>query len=288
MPGPFREPKLRAVSAIVASALVFVTMTTIAKALTASYHPLQLIWARYFFHVAVIVVLFPARLRDLPAAGPVRLHALRSGLLFLATAGNFVALSLMPLADVSAIGFLTPLLVTVLSALVLAERVRPHRWAAVALGLVGAVLIVRPGLGVFRPETLVAVGFALAYALYQVTTRIARETDAILALLWSGLFGMAVSTVLVPFVWRAPAPLELAAMALIGVLGALAHLLVIIALRAGEASLVAAFSYTQLLWATLSGAVFFADLPDRWTVLGALTIAAAGLGALRLDRRRGR
>lgn len=285
MPRPFRDPKLRAVSAIVASALVFVTMTTLAKSLAASYHPLQLIWARYFFHVAVIVVLFPSRLGDLATAGPIRLHALRSGLLFLATAGNFVALSLMPLAEVSAIGFLTPLLVTVLSALVLAERVRPHRWAAVALGLIGAALIIRPGIGVFRPETLVAVGFASAYALYQVTTRIARETDAILALLWSGLFGMVVSTALVPLVWRMPGLPELVLMALIGLLGALAHLLVIVALRAGEASLVAAFSYTQLLWATLSGVLFFADLPDRWTILGALTIAAAGLGALHLDRR---
>lgn len=287
MPTSFRDPKLRAVSAIVASAFVFVTMTTIAKTLSASYHPLQLIWARYFFHVAVIVLLFPGRLRDLARASPIRLHALRSGLLFLATGGNFVALALMPLAEVSAIGFLTPLLVTILSAWLLAERVRPHRWAAVALGLLGALLIVRPGVGVFRPETLVAVGFALAYALYQVTTRVARETDAVLALLWSGLFGMALSSLLVPLVWRTPAPGELALMALIGVLGALAHLLVIIALRAGEASLVAAFSYTQLLWATLSGAVFFADLPDRWTILGALTIAAAGLGALHLDRRRG-
>lgn len=167
----------------------------------------------------------------------------------------------------------------------LRERVSVRRWLAIGAGFAGALLIVRPGVGAFNLGALLAFGCALTYALYQVTTRIVRESEPVVSLLYGGLVGMLAFSLLAPFWWEWPTPRVWLLFALIGALGAGAHLLVIMALQRAEASRVSPFSYVQLLWAMLASFLAFGDVPSAWTVLGAVVIALSGLQVYRLDMR---
>jgi drug/metabolite transporter (DMT)-like permease len=159
------------------------------------------------------------------------------------------------------------------------------RWLAILMGFAGALLVVRPGWATMNPGVLLAFGCAAAYALYQISTRIVREAEPMVSLLYGGLVGMVVLTLMVPFAWRRPSPSEWLLLAAIGALGALAHLLLILALQRGEASRVSPFSYLQLLWATLASFLVFGDVPKPVTLLGALLVAGSGLWIYRLGSR---
>jgi drug/metabolite transporter (DMT)-like permease len=208
----------------------------------------------------------------------------RSILLLLSTIFNFAALVYLPLADVSSIIFTAPIIVALLAVAVLRERVSLARWLAIGAGFAGALLIVRPGAGTLNLGALLAFGCALAYALYQVTTRSsARASRCVAALRRPGRHGRLQPAG--PFWWQAPTPRVWLMFALIGALGAGGHLLVIMALQRAEASRVSPFSYVQLLWAMIASFLVFGDVPSPWTVLGGLVIAGSGLRLYRLGLR---
>jgi drug/metabolite transporter (DMT)-like permease len=179
------------------------------------------------------------------------------------------------------------MLVTALAALVLGEAVGPRRWAAVALGFVGALIIIRPGIEAVHVAALAAVGCAFCYALYQITTRLVADTaPPLVSLFYSGLVGTVVATLALPAFWTTPAPAGWALLLLSGAFGAIGHLAMIGALTRAQASFVTPFSYSQLIWATLAGYALFGDLPDGWTFLGAALIAGSGLYVMHRERLR--
>jgi len=271
-------PESRGALGMIAATFCFVMMDTVAKYLGQHLPPLQVVWARYFGQTLLLVLVFlPSLGRRMRTRAPV-LQGLRSVLLFGATSLFFTAIAVMPLAEATAVMEISPLLITVLAALVLGEHVGPRRWAGVAIGLVGALIILRPGLGVFQPAALLPVAGAVCLASYQIATRMMGRADDIwTTMLYTTLFGSLAASLAMPFVWQTPDATLLPALAGIGVIGCAGHLCLVWALGQAPASALAPYSYVQLVWATLMGLVVFGEFPDWLTVVGALVIVGAGL-----------
>jgi drug/metabolite transporter (DMT)-like permease len=283
--------ELRGIGYALAAMLMFGLMDAASKYLSTRYPTAQIVWLRFVFTIPMALLLLPPRtaLAKLRSARP-GLQFIRSVLLVLEIALVVWCFGRMPLADVHSLLALTPLAVTALCGPLLKERVGPWRWAAVGVGFVGVLFILRPGLGATQPAALVALAAVLLYALYQILTRMVGQVDsAETTLLWQLLVGAAVLGLVVPFVWRMPAPEHWPMFILAAALGGVAHWAMIRALQLAPAASIQPFTYTLLIWAVVIGWVGFGDLPDAWTLLGASAIVGAGIfTALREHRLRGR
>ncbi len=264
---------------------LFTSLDATAKWLSQTYPVEQVVWARFFFHVLVLGVWLGPRIMAHLRTQRLWLQLFRSSLMLTTNFLFFVAVQSLPLADVLAVMFVGPLLVTALSVPLLGERVGPRRWAAVAVGFVGALIIIRPGAGALESVALLPLLAALTNAFYTITTRQLRDADpALTTLLYTGLVGAGVSTVVVPFSWTPPDLEGWVLMVLAGSLGAVGHLALIRALGLSPPAALMPLSYLVLLWSTGYGFVLFDDLPDRWTILGAGVVMASGLYVLHRER----
>ena len=168
----------------------------------------------------------------------------------------------------------------------LGESVGRHRWTAVLLGFVGVMVVMRPGIAIFEWVLILPLITAHLYAGVQISTRILGRTDgALTTLLYSSAGGVIISTIGVLFFWVTPSFEQWLVLGWMGFLGALGHYLMIKAYEIAPASLLAPFDYTALIWATILGFVMFGDLPDTWTVLGAVIIMSSGLYLIRRESR---
>jgi drug/metabolite transporter (DMT)-like permease len=278
------HPATRTVAGIglmVLAILLFTVMDTIGKDLTARYSVPQVVWARYFFQFALMLLLIPrVGVVDLVRSARVGTHVIRGLLLAASTICLIGAISFVPLADAYAITFTAPLLVTVFSIPLLGERVRWRRWSAVLAGFAGVLIVIRPGFGVTHWALALPLITALGFALYQILTRkvSAVPGESPLAMLfYLACVGTLIMTALVPFFWQPVAPVDWLAMAAMGALGGVGHLILIRALTIAPASLLAPFVYTQIVWALVLGYLVFGDLPDRWMLVGCAVIVASGL-----------
>lgn len=257
----------------------FSCMDATAKILLQNHEMPQVVWARYSFHLlAMVLVLRPRRCLALLKTGRPLLQTLRGLLLLGSTGLFFLGIQHIPLADATAINFLAPLLVVALSAPLLGEKVGPRRWAAVIIGFVGVLVILRPGLGAAHPAGFYILAVALLFAFFSLITRIlGRTEDPTGMLLHTAVIGTAIATLAIPFYWS-PVPLKSWLLfALIGGLGCVGHLVLIRAYMMAEASALAPFSYSQLVWSLLLGFLLFGDLPDGLTLIGAGIVTASGL-----------
>lgn len=260
--------------------LLFSLMDLQAKYLGQTFPVPQIVWARYFGNFAVMVVIFwPKRGFNLLRTKRPGLQIFRSLLLVLCTVIFFTAIQYMPLADAVSISFISPLLVTALSVPFLGEVVGRRRWSAVGIGFIGAMIIVRPGMGVMHWAAWMLLGLALAYALYQITTRMLSKTDDPMATLFiSALVGAVLTSLVVPFYWQTPESIVIwLLLALMGIMGGLGHYAVIRSFEFAPVAVLAPLSYTALLWNTLFGYLVFSDLPDHWTLIGAAILVATGI-----------
>ncbi len=280
------DAPLRGVLMMCFAVLCFATMNTFTKELRASDLPVtEIIWGRYFFHFALILLFFPRRIPTLLNTEDKGLQIARSILVLLATACMFIALGLMPLADAVAITFAGPLLIVVLSAVFLREAVGPRRWTAVIVGFIGMLVIIRPGAGAFQFAALLPVAVAFFYALYQIITRlISHRSDPLNMLTYTALVGALAMSVIVPFDWQAPTVQQWLMLVAAGFLGGLGHYAIIKAYERSEATLVAPFAYTEIIWATSLGWLAFGDFPDLFTFVGTAIIIASGLYVLQRER----
>ncbi|MCC7283334.1 MAG: DMT family transporter [Acetobacteraceae bacterium] len=254
-------------------------MDVLIKAATATLPVVQILWARFVIQFAIVSLALPLAGKRLPPVSRrPRLQAVRSLTLALCNLCFTAAIAFIPLAEATAINFLAPLLVLVLAGWWLRETIGWRRWTAVGAGLLGVVIILRPGMGVTHPAAFLVLGTALLFSVYSVMTRLLARYDDSLTTIWhTGLAASIATSLVVPFFWVTPGPWGIAALLAIGVLGAIGHYLLILAYAAAPASLLAPFSYTQLVWAALFGWLVFADIPDLPTLLGGLVIAAGGL-----------
>jgi len=273
----------RGILFMVGTIAVFPVMNAMAKTLGQSYSPLQVVWARVFVHVLAVVVFFGWRmgLVRLYTSRRPKLQLARSSLQLVSNTCFFFAIPLIPLAEAQTISFITPFIICGLAVLMLGEAVGPRRWTAIALGFLGALIVIRPGFGdgVNPLGALLMLGNCTAYGMYAVLTRRVADADSpATSVAYSALVATAVTSCLVPFVWIAPRSLgDLAMFVALGFLGALGHYMVAQAYRHAGASTLAPFGYLQLIGAVTMGYLVFSDVPSAWTWLGAAVIVASGL-----------
>ena len=239
---------------------------------------LIVVWARALFGglMTLPFALQADGIRAFRPAQPLRQLA-RAVLLFGATFLFFQSLKYLPIADALAIFFVNPLVIVILSALALREKVGPRRWAAVAVGFIGTLIIIRPGIVEVNPGTLYALGAGVALGSYFVMTRaMAGVANAMVLTFQTSAIGAALLTLALPLLWVPPSAEQWGMLAALGVIATLGHVLITRAYEHAEASLLAPLAFTEIVMATLLGYAFFGDLPDRWTVLGvAILIASA-------------
>ena len=269
--------------------VVFTSQDTVSKLLTEDYHSLEVTWGRYLFHTLFMLPLLAGRggwLR-LRTAHP-RLQVMR-GLGMMASSLLFIlGLEALPIAEASAIGFISPLFVTAASVLFLGEAVGWKRWLAVLVGFGGVLVVVRPGTAAFNPAALFPVAAAVGWTVALIASRKIRTDDAPLTtLIHTAWTGLAALSLVVPFFWTPPDLSGWVLLAGQGALSALAQYLLIHAFAVAPASLLAPFNYSQIVWATLAGFVVFGALPDLWTLVGAAIIIASGLCIWYRERRVG-
>lgn len=262
---------------MLAAILGFTMMDATAKHLTQSYHPAQVVWARFVGNLAIFALIFRGGTLAL-------LRTRRPGLQFaralmqLGSVGLFFsALQVIGLAEATAIMDLNPVLITLGAALFLGEPIGPRRLAGIGVALIGALVIIRPGLGVFQPAALLPLAGAFTYAAGALLTRMARTDSVATSVMWSAVVGTVLTSAAAPFFWQPVAPGDLWAFGLLGVFGTLSQYLLVRAFSVAEAGVLAPFGYTGLIWAGLWGWLLFGQLPDRFTVAGAVLIVAAGL-----------
>lgn len=262
---------------LLAAILGFTLMDATAKHLTQTYHPAQVVWARFVGNLAIFAVIFRASAITLMRTRRPGLQFSRA-LMQLASVGLFfTSLQVIGLAEATAIMDLNPVLITLGAALFLGEAIGPRRLAGIAVALIGALVIIRPGMGVFQPAALLPLAGAFTYAAGALLTRMARTDSVATSVMWSAVVGSVLTSMAVPFVWQPIALADLWAFALLGLFGTLSQYLLVRAFSVAEAGVLAPFGYTGLVWAGLWGWLLFGQLPDRWTVAGAAIIVAAGL-----------
>ncbi|MBA1147091.1 EamA family transporter [Ectothiorhodospiraceae bacterium WFHF3C12] len=262
-------------------------MDGLAKYLSSEYHVVQVTWARYLFHLLLLSLLLAGRLR--PAELIPRqwgLQLLRSALLLGTTLCYFGAVSYLPLADVLALAFISPVVSTALAPLVLGEHVGGRRWVAVALGFAGALVVIRPGLGVFHWASVLGLGAGFFYGSYQLATRrLSGSGRPVITPLYTAVFGVVVLSVMVPAFWTMPDAAGWVLMAAMGGFGALAHFLIIRAFEHAAAPVLAPVNYVEIVAATALGWVAFGDFPDPWTWSGIALIIGSGCFIALAERR---
>jgi len=271
-----------------AAAGMFALLNAAAKYLSADFPTAQLLWARSAGHLAFVVAAFGPRYgRRLFVTWHPGFQLLRSLLLLGSTAFNFVALRFIGLATATTVTFTSPCLVALLAAPVLGERVGARRWAAIGLGFLGVLVVVRPGAEATQPASLLPLGTAVCYAFYQLLTRrVAASDPPETTVGYSALAGTVVMSAIVPFVWTAPASLARSLLLLsMGLTGGLGHYFVARAYMWAPASVVSPFNYVQLLGAAATGYLIFDDVPDAWLWGGAALIIGSGLLVAHGERR---
>jgi drug/metabolite transporter (DMT)-like permease len=250
-----------------------------AKLLSETLSVYEITWARYFFHWVILLPILFARY-SWRAFTPAKMtmQLARSTILLLGTTLFFFGLSYMPVADTLALFFISPLVATLLSALLLNEKVGPRRLGAVIVGFIGALIILRPGIGVFRWPALFSLGSGLCYGFYAIATRkLAGTAPPLVTAGFTALVGAVVMSLSAPLYWVTPSLFQLAIMVLIGLIAAVGHYLVILSYERAQASLLAPFAYYEIVMAVVVGYVMFGDLPDPWTWVGIAVLAASGI-----------
>ncbi|MBT6274126.1 MAG: DMT family transporter [Chromatiales bacterium] len=275
---------------MVVAMLMLPCIDAIAKLLGDSVPSAQVAWSRFFFQTLLMVPLVwgAARSKNLP------IHAARGALLGIATALFFHGLRFLELADAISIFFVEPLLLTLLSKVVLRERVGWRRLTAVLVGFVGALIVIRPTFHSVGWPVLLPVAAAFCFAFYIILTRRAAVDEAPATMqFFSGLFGCLFMSVVLLLGMVTSQPLLMpvmpglnvwAALALLGFIATVGHLLVVHALKRTNASSLAPFQYLELVSATLLGWWLFGDFPDLPTVLGASIIVGSGLFVFHRER----
>lgn len=272
-------PVRRGILMLVVAVSFFALLDVTSKWLTQTYPVPMVVWARYSAQTLLMLLLLGPRL----GAGLLRTRVpgqqIVRGLVLLGVSVLFLtALSLMPIAEATAISFLAPLILTAMSVVVLRERVGRGAWVAVTTGFIGVLIIVRPGGELFTPVVIVPIVSAFFYATYQLLTRRMAGIDPTMTTLFYGcLVGTVLLSLATPLFWAAPLSVLDGIMLLTtGVLGGLGHFALIRAFELAPASVLAPFLYVQLVIVTGLGYLVFDAFPDVWSLIGMTIIVVSG------------
>ncbi len=279
----------RAIPLYILAGLFLSSLDATAKILVQDYSVWWVVWARCAGHVLIVVPLAWAKVgRDFWRTRQPLLQLGRSSLLLAATITFFGALRYLPLAEASAISFLAPMFIVLLAGPLLGEVVPRARWAAVAVGFAGVLLVTRPGSAAFHPAALLMLGMALANAVYQLLTRKLRGDSAYTTLFYSGIVGTVAFSGMLPFLdpHSLPGFRDAMLFLLLGVLAGLGHWCMITAFLQAQASLLTPFAYLQMVWPLGFGWLLFGQFPDTVSMAGMSIILAGGVWLAWQERRR--
>ena len=270
---------------MIGAVFCFASMDATAKYLMKEIGPAQTIWARYTVQAVIVIVLILPKINVYGRTKYPKLQFLRSVALMMASTLFFFAFSRLGLAEASAIFNISPVLITLGAFLFLREQIGLRRVIGILVSLLGALIIIRPGSGVFTIYALLPIGAAIFYSIYSLVTRfVGTDESPWTSLFYSAIFGAFCYSIYIVFHWNPMSANALLLTIIIGFFGTAGHICLIRALTLGEASLVAPFIYTNLLFTTIWGLVLFGDFPDFWTIVGALIIVAAGIYVWARDR----
>lgn len=280
------DQPFRGIALILLSTVFLATSDTSSKYLSKTLPSFEIAWVRF---VVFALIMVPAIVPGSP------LFALRTtrpklqvfrGLALLGSSVLFITgLRYLPIAEASATSFVAPLFVTALSIIFLSEQVGIRRWIATMVGLTGVIVIVRPATGAFQLAALLPIFSAFAWACTLVMTRVMSGREHVVTTMtWTALVGVCVMSAIVPFAWVTPSWNEVLIGLLVGVASTTGQWIVVLAFRYADASVLAPFSYIQLLWASAFGFLVFGEVPDAWTVGGASLIVASGLYTAHRER----
>lgn len=285
------HPLARALPLFLLAGFLLTALDTTAKFLIRDHSLFLIVWARYVGAMLVVTPFVRHR------AGPdfwrtrnLKMQLLRSAFLLVATGCFFAGLKYLPLAEASAITFLAPIFIVLLSQPLLKEKPTRARWIAAITGFIGILVLLRPGSSVLHPAVLLLIGTAVCNAMYQLLTRKLPGDGLYTTLFYSALVGAVALTLALPWGFDG-APLDAKSIGLLlmlGLLAGIAHWLLIAAFMLAPASLLTPFTYLQMVWATLLGYLVFGQLPDRWSGVGMAIIVASGVLLAVLERRRAR
>jgi len=272
-----------AIGLIVLGQQLVPVLDTLAKLLTQDFTVWQVAWARFVFHLLPLlpVILWLYGPQAFLRLKKPRLQILRSVLMIGATCLFFGALSRIPLADAVALVFVGPLVITLLAPITLREHVGWRRWLAVSIGFVGVLILIRPGFQTVEVGSLMALACGVTFACYALVTRhLSTSAPPLVTLAMMAVIGSLVLSLLLvaePGLWRTPTTGQLGTMLAMGVVAAAAHGCMILAYERAPASLLAPFSYSEILGATVLGFLVFDHLPDAWSWLGIAVIMISGV-----------
>ena len=254
-------------------------MDGFAKYLSSTLPVLQITWSRYFFTVVIALPIMLIFFRkNLTWTEQPKLQLIRGLLLFCANVLFFYSISIISLAKALTLAFIAPLIVTVLSPVLLGEKVGLRRWAAVIIGFIGSLIVIRPGFVEINLASIAALGTGVLYGFYLIVTRKLHNSDhPLLTLLITGVVGAILGTMIMPAVWIQPTIIEWYMMFAIGFFASIGHLFLILSLRYAEASKLAPFSYFEIVTNVIIGFYFFNHFPDNWTFLGLFIIMSTGI-----------
>ena len=259
--------------------LCFALLDCGAKWLVQTLPVLMVVWLRFLFHAVFSIALTAPKFHSgiLRSKRP-KLQFLRAMFMPVMTGLNFWALQYLQLAETGAIQFSVPIIIALIAAPMLGERMDRARWTAIAVGFVGVLVIVRPGTQGFHPALILSIINAVLYALFNLMTRQLAAHDAPETTQFYSSVGATLAiTPFALFAWQTPpGALQWTILVLIGVSGGLGHYLLAIAHRFAPASVLAPFLYQQIIWMVLLGYLVFGDVPDSAVVIGAAIVIASG------------
>ena len=280
--------RLTGIGIISLTYVLFTLLDGSAKWLVQSVPVLVVVWLRFLTHALIAsALLFPVKGLALVRTRHLRWHLAR-GVMFCAMTGmNFWALQFLQLTVTASIFFTVPILIAVMSAPLLGEKLDARRWAAILVGFAGVLVIVRPGSDAFHPAMLLSMANAVLYALFNMMTRKLAAYDSPETIQF--LPAVVASVVLAPFAlaaWQAPPGwFEWTLLCLMGVFGGTGHYLLAVAHRYAPASTLAPFLYQQILYMALFGYLVFGSVPDKAVWLGAAIVIGSGLYLFARERR---
>ena len=277
---------MKAISFNLLAWVMLPVMDGFAKYLSTDLPVLEITWARYFFTVVfTLPIMFFFYNKLLVWTDKPKLQLLRGIILLFANVCFFYAISVISLAKALTLAFIAPLIVTAFSPILLGERVGVRRWAAVIIGFIGSLVVIRPGFVELNLASFAALSTGVMYGFYLIITRkLSTSDNPLLTLLLTGLVGMVIISCAMPFVWVKPSLNQWLMMAGIGVFACIGHLFLILSLKYADASKLAPFSYFEIITNIIIGYYFFSNFPDNWTFLGLFIIVLSGIYISRREK----
>jgi drug/metabolite transporter (DMT)-like permease len=273
------ERILAGIGLVMLAVACFATLDTATKLSTAGVPILMGVWFRYAFQaVATTAVLLPLQGTALLRTRHPKYQLLRGALLLASSTLAFLSLRYMPLAEFTSVVLIAPLVITLLAATTLKEQVSPLRWALVAGGFLGTLVILRPGGNAFSWAVLLPIGLVLTNAWFQVlTSKLARTENPLTMHFYTGWVGTLIASLALPFAWTALPGWEWwALLCLMGFMGTVGHFILILAYQRAPASTLTPYLYAQIAFAMLGGWLIFSQVPDRLSLIGISMIAVCG------------